>query len=898
MTTRKWLRWILLGGVLLLAVSFGFSRALHSKAARRYLIAHLAASFGRPVDVSWFDFSLLDGARIEAHLVSVSDDPQFGSEYFLRADTLTAGVRWTSLLAGRFEFGSVSLARPSLNLTRDAEGRWNIERWLPPASQSGARPGFVGPVTPFTNARATRPARIDVDGGRINFKQGYNKSPFALVDVTGRVEQSDAGRWQIDLAATPMRAGVELQEMGTLRLRGSIAGTTARLQPANLNLTWRAASLADALRLLRQNDYGMRGQLAVDLNARIAPQESAPASGAEFPAAQWSVSAVARLTGMHGWRLPGHSADPAANLALEMNWRLGQRHADIRKLVVELPASHLQGTAELDWAHGLQPQLRIESSTLALGDALAWYRALRPDVADDLRTDGVLGVDLKLGGWPLQVQQGTVTSAGGMLAAKALAAPLQIGALKASVSRGGFDFAPTVISFVSAAVPAASTADPPSSAPRNSFVVQGSLMPRTGGVFRWPPDWNLFVEGSTPRVQDWLALSAAFAQPANANWRATGGLALKIRGTRVANSPAEQGAIPATNAWNIPWRGSMDLADLTISPAYLNQPVLVAKAHVDFAPLQRTLSVSSAEAFGAVWRGSVARKSSDSLWTFDLSADHLDALELDRWLGPRARPGFLARFAGLNTAAAASVPPPDAVLTQLSARGRLHAAAIDLPPMRLEQVDGEVEIDGREIRIRKAAADFFGGKVSGSLNARLVPDPAYEFDGRLDRVDLARLAGAVPILENRLAGTASGALQLSAHGIGRQSLVASLQGQGTLTGKNVQLRGLNLSTAFSGAAPEGDTDAFASVQGNYRVLSGGIDLAGFVLDNSRGKLQADGRIEFSHALNVRLRPSIFQAAADGAAASPPGLVLGGTIESPKLLLSSANPKTAARTNSR
>src|SRR5580700_4054086 len=114
MTRRKWLRVVLTGAVLLLAASFGFSRALRAGAVRRYLVAHLAASFGRPVEVSWFDFSLLDVARIEAHLVSVSDDPQFGAEYFLRADTLTAGLRWPALLAGRFEFGAVSLSRPSL----------------------------------------------------------------------------------------------------------------------------------------------------------------------------------------------------------------------------------------------------------------------------------------------------------------------------------------------------------------------------------------------------------------------------------------------------------------------------------------------------------------------------------------------------------------------------------------------------------------------------------------------------------------------------------------------------------------------------------------------------------------------------------------------------------------
>lgn len=898
MTTRKWLRLLLIGGMLLLAASFGFSRALRSGAVRRYLIAHLAASFGRPVDVAWFDFSLLDGARIEAHQVSVSDDPQFGSEYFLRADALTAGLRWTSLLAGRFEFGSVSLSRPSLNVARDAEGRWNIDRWLPPAVPSStpqaSRPGFVGPMAPSGYVHATRPARIDVDGGRINFKQGDDKSPFALVDVTGRVEQSDAGRWQLDLEAAPMRAGVELQDIGMLRLRGSIAGTTSRLQPADLNLTWRAASLADALRLVRQNDYGMRGQLALDLHARIGPGENPIPGRAESRAATWSVSAAARLTGIHGWRLPGHNADPAANVLLEMNWKLGERRAEIPKLVVELPESHLQGRAELEWAHGFEPQLQIDPSTVALSDALSWYRALRPDVADDLKADGVLDVNLKLGGWPLGAQQGTIISAGGSFTAKAFGGPLKIGELKAGVSHGEIDFAPTTISMASPPVVANPDAEPDDGAPRNSFVLQGSLLPRANGEFRWPPDWTLSVEGSTARVQDWVALSSAFAQPVNSGWAASGGLAVKMRGTRLAVPPIVPGLLPATMMWTIPWRGTMDFTDFTLAPAYLNQPLRVPRAHAEFAPLQRTVTLADAEAFGTLWHGSVGRKYSDAHWTFDLSADHLDALELDRWLGPRARPGFLARFTGSNSSTATASPAENALVTRLAARGRLRVASLDVPPMHLAHLDGDAEIAGREIQIRKATADFFGGKISGVLDAQLRPDPTYDFDGQVDRVDLAALGAPVPFLADRLGGSASGALRISAHGIGRQSLVGSLRGQGTLNGRNVQLRGLNLSVVFPGAASEDDAGSFGSVAGNYRIENGGIELSGWVLDHPRGRLQAEGRIDFNHALNIRVHPSIFQAAANAAAVSPPTFVLGGTIESPKVILPSAIPKPAAR----
>ncbi|HVA94661.1 MAG TPA: AsmA family protein, partial [Candidatus Dormibacteraeota bacterium] len=489
MSRRKWLRVILVAAVLLLAASTGFSRALQTNAARRYLLERLVASFGRPVDVGRFDFSLLDGARLEAYSVTVAEDPHFGYEYFLRADELTAGLRWSALFSGRVEFGSLSLLQPSLNLVRDADGHWNIERWLPPAPAGGSRPGFVGPLA-ASRGRAARLTSIDVDGGRIDFKQQDNKSPFALTDVSGSVEQDRTGRWQLDLEARPMRAGVELQDIGLLRLRGTIAGTSARLQPAELNLTWRAASLADALRLAREKDYGMRGQLTLDLNARVAPPApgAAPVSGSS--GAQWSISAVARMTGIHGWNLPVRETDPAANISLDAVWRLGEPHARIRNFLIEMSNSRLQGTGDVDWVNGFDPELHIETSTLGLEDVLSWYRCLYPDVAEDLHIEGALGVDVRLGGWPLQLQQGAIAGTRETLTATALPAPLRIGAVNASVSRGGLDFAATPFSFIAPAS-GKNAAAVGSEARPSTFILQGSIFPEPGGIYRWPPNWNL-----------------------------------------------------------------------------------------------------------------------------------------------------------------------------------------------------------------------------------------------------------------------------------------------------------------------------------------------------------------------------------------------------------------------
>jgi AsmA-like C-terminal region/AsmA family len=912
MRKRKWLRLVLIVAVSLLAASAVLSRALQTVAARRYLITRLAASFGRPVDVARFDFSLLDGARLEAHALTVAEDPRFGNEYFLRADTLTAGLRWRALLLGRFEFGSLSLLRPSLNLVRDADGQWNIERWLPPAqppaSPNVARPGFVGPSADFSGAQAARLYRIDVDAGRINFKQRDDKSPFALLDVSGRVDRDNAGHWQLDLEARPMRAGVELQDIGTVRLRGTIAGTSARLQPAELNLTWRAASLADALRLARQQDYGIRGQLSLDLTARVGPPDISYSGTASSGGAQWTMSGVVRLAGIHAWNLTGRADDPSANIFVDAGWRLGESRAQVRKLSIDMAGSHLQGTGEVNWNRGFHPQVHIASSTLALADILSWYRSLHPEVAEDLRADGMLGVDVTLGGWPLQLQQGAIASAGGTLASKSMPAPLQIGAINASVSRGGLDFAPTAFSFTSnspsspgapnATAKTVSGAAENTNVPEssNAILLRGSVSPDNGGVFRWPPNWDCSVEGATPGAEDWMTFFGLLAQPLNSVWTASGGLSFKMHGTRRADLPAAV------------WLGTLDFRNLALSPAFVNQPVQLLKTHVEYGAAQQTINVLAAKALGANWHGTLSRKSGAQIsadsgdapprqWTFDLTADHLDAAELDRWLGPRARPGFMSRFTSFGSNAAAN-PLPDSTVARMSARGRLRAGEIVLTKMRFEQFDGEVELDGRAIQLRKGQANFFGGKTSGTLDARLLADPSYEFQGRFDHVNLAQLARAVPWLNHLDGGTASATLALSSHGVGKDALIAAMQGKGTLDTRDAEIRGLDFNAAFSVDAGDASLTLFKSVQGGFQVQSGGINLIHLELEHSRGILQADGRIEFSHALRIRVRSAISRSTTQPASALPPSVLLGGTIESPAWVPSSPALKSVARPNSR
>ena len=263
MTLRNWWKPALTIVALLVALQICVSLLVRTHHMRAYLTSQLEKAFGRPVEVGNFSVQLLPAPRLDAEQVTVGEDPAFGNEYFLRSDTLSAELRWTGLLRGHFEFGTLSLSRPSLILVRNSQGRWNLERWLPPAKATAEAAARVyGP--PAAIAPVNRLLKIEFDEGRVNFKNMDEKLPFALTSVSGSVDQIAPGRWQLRLEAQPWRSGVVLQSAGTVKVQGDIAGTSARLQPAQISVHWEAVSLADLFRLLRGTDYGMRGVFVLD----------------------------------------------------------------------------------------------------------------------------------------------------------------------------------------------------------------------------------------------------------------------------------------------------------------------------------------------------------------------------------------------------------------------------------------------------------------------------------------------------------------------------------------------------------------------------------------------------------------------------------------------------------
>ena len=95
---RKWWRLALLIVALVITAQIAASFLVRTQGIHKYLVAHLARAFGRSVEVRHFNVLLLPRPVLDAELVSIAEDPVFGNEYFLRAERLTAGLRWSGLL--------------------------------------------------------------------------------------------------------------------------------------------------------------------------------------------------------------------------------------------------------------------------------------------------------------------------------------------------------------------------------------------------------------------------------------------------------------------------------------------------------------------------------------------------------------------------------------------------------------------------------------------------------------------------------------------------------------------------------------------------------------------------------------------------------------------------------
>jgi AsmA protein len=225
---------------------------------RLRVVDSISNALGRNVSVSGIEMRLLPRPGVILSGFVVADEPSFSAEPMLRAETVDAYVRLTSLWRGRIEIGTLELDSPSLNLVRRADGHWNVESLLHRTTQVAA-----APTTATRSESRTRFPYIEGTAGRINFKLDQVKKAFSFTDANFSLWQESEDQWGVRMKAKPTRTDLALSDTGQLSLDGTFRrATLLRDTPVTLKVEFSKGQLGQITKLIYGRDRGWRGGAA------------------------------------------------------------------------------------------------------------------------------------------------------------------------------------------------------------------------------------------------------------------------------------------------------------------------------------------------------------------------------------------------------------------------------------------------------------------------------------------------------------------------------------------------------------------------------------------------------------------------------------------------------------
>ncbi len=698
-------------------------------------------------------------------------------------------------------------------------------------------------------AIANRLEKIVVDDGRINFKSAGVKVPFALTGVSGNVEQVSFGRWKLQLDAQPWRSGVVLQSAGLLRVQGDLAGTSARLQPASLAVRWHNVSLADLFRLLRGRDYGVRGSFDLEATAKSgAPVATSDATvwKDSFVGNDWSFLLKASAAQIHRWDLTEQSDNPRLTATLQGRWNVALKKISAESLLLESPSSNLHGTALFHTAATPYMEIKIDTAGIQAVDVLSWYRAFHPDVADGITVDEYFTGSGAFQGWPLKVQQLDISSTGGLLRASGTDAAIKIGSLRAAVDGNKLLMNPVRISLSSppnqkvlATLPSRSSKQRPFDELDGeiNLALVHDFTSRSGA---------LGIQGRVDRAENILKIASVFGITINHGWDLTG----------PARADIHREWFPGAHAV---WNGSVDVNNARVAAAGLNQPVDLRQVRMEWRNGKRVAQILRAEGFGATWSGTVTEDSSvdplrQGAWNVQLHADHLDAAELDRWVGPRARPGWLQRLLPSLLGGTVKNVPASELVRRLNVAGELQVDELTVEKLKLQQLRVQGSLHDLHLDVTDGRAQWAGGSLDARLKANFLPRPLYVIEARLNGIDLAQLPVDASTTD-RLAGSASGTVRLKTAGVGREELLERLTGAGEVHLTNLELRGWDVNAIVADGEPHVGVSRWSTGEGTFTVANRNVILNDVRLDGGALVTFVNGTVSFGRSANLALETS-------------------------------------------
>ncbi len=694
---------------------------------QRRIASTISTSLGRPVHMRSVSLRALPTPGIVMSDFEIEEDPAFGAEPSLRSPSVVAQLRLASLWRGRLEVGRIDLDGASVNLVRDAAGRWNVGAILTKASAIQNAPT----AQPHAGA-APRFPYLSATDARINFKQGAEKTPFSLLNADISMWLSDPDDWQIRIEAQPARTDLDLDlaDTGILRMEGRLHRASALGQmPVALRADWSHAPLGQMSRLVLGRDAGWRG----DLHA------SAELSGDPN---QLQLSTRFEVANMRRQDYtPSESFD--ADTTCHANYSRAAQTVD--HIACGWPVGDgellLLGRASL--AGDAPPALRLEAHKLPAAAGLALLRLVRNGAAPAVRVAGTIDGGIHFGAPPAAPED---VSDSFVLRNFQMQSEASDGSLNAPLL--AWTQPATGEPLVLAPTPVASNGGPP-------VILSGRLGPETF-LLHWTGTVGL------EQLDSWSGAVAGRPGlfPVTAAAQGTAELDLTMAGPI-----AESATATATE-------GTLRLRNARYAPPFLPEPVQIPSAVVTFAPGSLVWSAPTVLfhklPFALTAHVPLACTAPQSCVTrFDLTAPRLDAAQTQAMLLGTGDHGELLNNLLAKLDLRASRWP--------ALSGSVRSGVLMVGPLAIHDAVAQVSVEGSTLHLESLKGRAMDGVFlsTGSLDVSS-GTPHYLLDSSITGASAPAAAGLFD--ESWGPGTLDLSARLDLSGYTTEQLAASAKG--------------------------------------------------------------------------------------------------------------------------
>ena len=775
---------------------------------RARIVNSISLALGRQVDVAAVNLRLLPRPGFELENFVIHDDPAFSAEPMLRAQEVTASLRIISLLRGRLEISRLNLTEPSLNLVRNNEGHWNLENLIERTAKI-----VVAPTSKAKTERRPGFPYIEADRGRINFKFGAEKKPYALTEADFALWQDSENAWGMRLKAQPVRTDFNLSDTGTVSVSGSWQrAASLRDTPLQFSLHWDRAQLGQVTKLTYGNDKGWRGGLEVS-----ATLTGTPANLAILTAA--SVEDFRRYDIFGGGDL---------RLAIQCAGHYSTVDRALSDVGCNAPvgdgAVALTGRVDHPFSSRTY-DLALTAQDLPIQSLIAVARHAKQGVPDDLIAAGRLNGNVKLRhGADSHVSEvaweGRGETAGFELRSKVTKTELVLGKVPLSVS-------PAVDSRLASQIVAS---------PLETCLVVGPFnlalgRPAPAVVRGWASrsGYSFTVRGDA-QLQRVLQVARTVGIPAPQT--AAEGLA-KID-LQIAGGWSGFAAPRAT--------GKAQLRSIRADVRELNAPLEIVSANLTLAPDEISVQNLAAAIAGTSWQGSLSlprpcAAPEPCSVHFDLHADEIATDRLNQLINPHVRK---QPWYGFLSSSAAGVP----YLLAVHAVGKLTADHVVVRKLIGNRVSANVELNRGKLRVSDLRGDVLGGKHVGEWEADFTTKPPeYSGSGTLERVSLDQLSASMN--DDWITGSATASYRVKTSGLDATELFASAVSTLKLEAGDGLLSHIAL-TEGTGPLQMQRLAALLSLRdGKFEIQEG-------KLETSAGIFQVSGTASLTRVLNLKL----------------------------------------------